>query len=50
VFLLVPGYMAWGDGWLGPVLFAAGAIFSTLGLRRGASEAAATEGVLMGAR
>jgi hypothetical protein len=31
VFLLIPGFMAWGDGWLGPLLFAGGAICTTVG-------------------
>lgn len=50
VFLLVPGYMAWGDGWLGPVLFAGGASFSTLGLRRVTPDVVQSGGVLANAR
>lgn len=50
VFLLVPGYMAWGDGWVGPLLFAGGAISSTLGLRRATSDAVRPDGALVGAR
>jgi hypothetical protein len=50
VFLLVPGYMTWGDGWLGPLLFAGGAIFSTLGLRRGTSDAGQAGGAVAAAR
>ena len=49
VFLLVPGYMAWGDGWIGPLLFAGGAIFSTLGVRAG-SRAVRPDAVLVGDR
>ncbi|MCC6998936.1 MAG: hypothetical protein IT370_30265 [Deltaproteobacteria bacterium] len=43
VFLLVPGTMAWSDGWLGPALFAGGALFSTLGRRRRAAAPARPE-------
>jgi hypothetical protein len=48
VFLLVPGYMAWSDAWPGPLLFAAGATCSALGLRRPTSSAR-TDGALAGA-
>lgn len=33
LFLIVPGYMSWSDGLIGPVLFVAGGIFTFLGLR-----------------
>ena len=50
LFLLVPGYMAWGDGWPGPLLFAGGAIFSTLGLRRARPDVVYPSGAHAGAR
>jgi len=50
VFLLLPGYMAWSDGWPGPLLFAAGAVFSTLGLRQPATGPAPPGGELEGPR
>jgi hypothetical protein len=39
VALLLPGYMAWGDGAIGLTLFVLALIFSTLGRRQAASTA-----------
>jgi hypothetical protein len=50
LFLLLPGYMAWGDGWLGPLLFAGGATFSTFGLRRVTPDAVPAGGAVASAR